>query len=479
MIHDPILEISSALAEGSRPDLHPTKGAFLYLGTNVMSTQTGVEKMKGWSRPFTSGISVPVRGLHTQLITSQRIFFGTSSNLYQWNSATVSTLGSSYTGSTDDSVTNLTSQWSFVDWGTWVIATNGKDAPQVYKGTSFAALGGTPPSTMRIIKKLGPYVLGFNTATDPKGYAWCHADDVEQWVPSSSNSAGDLIIRELNSEIKAAQYLGTNIAVYGTNSMAIVGERSAPYYFGHNIALTGIGAVSQNAVVSIGRLNYGLSREGFWKTDGVSYKYIDEPVIRKYLQDDINWNKVGKICSYHNQARKEVIWYYQSVNGSDCDKGVSYNYETDSWNVYSIGRTACTELNIFKYAVTATAAGAVYLEDVGSNADDIALPASVETLPIAFYNEDKILKDYVKYVEAVDLGMPVKTGTVYLEIGMKNRLEDSVVTWKKLLVDDPTNPVPVRLSARWFIFKVTSTDLNTSWEIQTMTVYGKVIGRVR
>src|SRR5690606_36395185 len=113
----------------------------------VQFTLTGVKKMPGWTTEYTrssgeSNSTFP-RGMGALIQGgTEELHFGNDTKIFYWDGSTMTTDALTFTGNKH--------LWSFAAWGNWMLATNGKDAPVIYKGSSYATLGGSPPSTAEI-----------------------------------------------------------------------------------------------------------------------------------------------------------------------------------------------------------------------------------------------------------------------------------------------------------------------------------------
>lgn len=464
--------------KGLHPDSHPLQGHLWADGRNVLFDLNGVRKMEGWSAPLTPIGSTPVRGIGQLLANLQELFWGDQTNIYRWNTTAVASVGSGFTGNVNETITTPASTWSFLEWGSWMLASNGQDVIQVYKGTSFAALGGTPPTTTEILLKLGAYVLAFNTDDSDTTFEWCDEDDVESWVPGTGSTAGNLLIRDFDSAIVAAISIGDRIAVYGKDRMAIVTFIGTPFIFGYKIRLSGIGAVSKKSVVEVKGLNYGFSTKGFFVTDGSTYTYIDDGDIRDFVQDDINWSQASKINAHHDAKHTQIVWYYPTASSSEPDRGVTYNYKTKKWSILDHGRTASAERKIFQYPIVATEDGDIYFTNFGVDADGTAMTAYIESFPIPMYGrEGNSLEDFIKYIDELKLAMKVFTGIqLKVRVGVQDRLDDPVIFLDDLIVEDPSAPLYPMVSTRWLTIRVESSAIGDNWSLQGLTVNGKKIG---
>lgn len=442
-------------------------------GSNVHFTPQGVAKIKGFATLFTKPVSstTPIRGMAQRISAgSQFLYFGSPTILYRWNtSAFVETTG--FTGNLNGTVVTPASIWSIEPFGSLVLATNGVDTPQIDTGSgTFANLTGIDFTTAEIFVKRGPHMLAFNTSINDKGFVWCDIDDVQDWQPVAANAAGDLIIRELDSEIIAAVPLGDKIAAYGKDQMFLVGYIGSPRYFGYKPGVEGIGAISKKAVVEVGRRNYGIGRHGFWETNGVSIRYIDDPAIREFFFDDVNWTQSSKVNGYHNEAKHEIIWYYPSVGGSgEPDKGLVYDYQRGLWSQLGYGRTASIERQVFTEPIVADNTGEVYQDNFGNDADGSALVASILSKPVDFGTVDQ-----VKEIDGIRISY--KGTGLQFRLGSQQDLDDAITYTSFVAVAVGHKITDIRIAGRYITLELKSSATGDNWDLSAVDVYGRLGG---
>lgn len=474
----PILATIMDGVEGLHPSMFLRQVPFWQTGANVVFRNGSVRKMKGWTAPLTKPAANPVRGMG-QLKTDtgvQWLFWGDATNLYGWNTVSVGTLGSGYTGKTTETVADPVSHWDFANWGNWMVATNDVDAVQVWKGSSFAALSGTTFTRARTILKYGAHLLAFNTSNGGQQFEWCSEDNIELWTPAADNSAGNMFIRDMESDILAAVPLGDKIAVYGKNTVHLVSYIRAPFYFGVLPALTGVGAVGKKAVVSVDRKNYGLSAKGFFVTDGVQVQFLDDPDVRDYFLSRVNVSQISKTVAYHDLLNSQVVWYYPTSGGENTE-GLGYDYARGKWTIYSFGRTAAIGQNVFSYPVAGHSDGSIFFHNFGDDANGSALVPYLQSKPFAFETPQQINSaNLIKYVDSLKLMLSELTGTVSVKIGTQLRLTDAVTWTDYQSINASMAPAYFRRSARYFTFYITSTAVGDTWELNGIDVMGKAIG---
>lgn len=460
------------LSSGLYPDPYTLVAPFWVAGSNIRFTATGVAKIPGWSSVFAEQDTDPIRGMAQNIGSTQELYFGDQTNLYRYNGtlAKVSKTDNVYTGALNQTVLAPAATWSFAAFGSWMLATNGADPVQIYKtGPDFADLDvDSQFTTAEILMVRGPHVIAMNTNTNNKEVIWCSADDPEDWLATASNSAGSLIVRELESEIMAAAPLGQSVAIYGKDSMHGLSYIGSPFYFGVKPLLNGIGAVSKACVVSKGRLNYGVSLHGFWETDGVSFNYIDDPAVRKYFRDNFNAAQSSKTFGFHDEARNMIIWGIPTSTGEP-DTLLGFNYLQRTWTFISHSSLATAGLERQHYSEgwVANKDGQVFSWGVTHNADGSAMTAYVRTKAL-----DLGAPDFIKDIEAIRIG--------YVGTGLRFRVgwsetTDGTITWG----DYTENPdghefSPLRMTGRYFHIELQSQDTGDYWEVGAIDFYGKV-----
>ena len=149
-----------------------------------------------------------------------------------------------------------------------MLASNGADPVQVRKASgNFVPLqqGSTDPlpfGRARLIARLGPHIVVANLPSGPNDIRWCSADNIEDWAVLETNTAGDLHVRDADSEFIAMEPLGDRLALYTREAMYVLSYVGAPLVFGILPVLSGFGPWGPSSVVSIGREHFGWGPGG-------------------------------------------------------------------------------------------------------------------------------------------------------------------------------------------------------------------------
>lgn len=463
---------SEELIQSGIPKGLPKRKAPLWIdGYNVVFRDKSVKKAPGWAAPLTKPASNPVRGMG-QLVDSgvKYLYWGDQTKLWRWATGTPTELASGFTGISNATSTALATQWCMESWGTWMIMTNGVDAIQLDKTGTTASLTGTPPSRAEIIVRFNALAVAFNTDLGGAWMEWCDTDDVEDWV---NDAAGNLYIRDLDSAIRAAVRLGDYIAVLSNNALVLVTYLGAPLYLGARLALKGIGAVGKKAVVEHGREIYGLGDKGFWKSDGASFQYIDDPDVRSWLKANLNVAQKSKVCARVNEELSLIEWSIPMSSGEN-EVVLGYDYERKTWTFRNFGRTSFIERDVFDNPLSATATGDIFYDNFGVNANGSALVSFLQSRPF-----DAGVQNRYKYIDALQTTMSDLAGTgVKVYVGISEHLDDAI-TWSDAftadddLVQHNTRGLP---EGRFIHFKLYSDAVGDNWTLSEFYLLGELTG---
>lgn len=335
--------------------------------------------------------------------------------------------------------------------------------------------------SLECFHRQGPHMLAFNYTEGSVDYstsfAWCSADDLDTWTASATNTAGSLLIREADTPIRCVTQLGNGLAVYTETQMFIVNYVGLPNIFGYKVALEGsIGAVSPNSVVSVGRMNYGLSRDGFFATDGASVKMIGrENGMNQYFRDTVSANELAQCYGFDNSKENEVVWGVPKDETSITEE-IYYNYKTNQWGIRSSIISAYLDRGIFHSALSADSNGNLFSEGSGPNNTD---PDTGTVKPVFAITKAHDLNDAdrVKEITAIRVGKE-GFGNPRMSVGWSNTIdaEPTYLDKDSFLIDDSFKSFPIRAAGRYIHIKVESTGATDDWTLTDLVIQGRFEG---
>ena len=325
---------------------------------------------------------------------------------------------------------------------------------------------------VKIFKRQGPHMLAFNYQEGgidfPTTFSWCSADGLDDWVGSPTNTAGNLQIREATGEIRCVTQLGNNLAVYTQNQMFVVSYIGLPNIFGYKPALDGVvGAVSPHSVVAVGRMNYGLSRDGFFVTDGASSKMIGrDSGMNRFFRENASFTELGQVFAFDNSKENEVVWGVP-LNSAKITKEIYYNYKTNQWGMRDSNISAYHDRGVFNEPLSANTSK-FYFEGTAPTLDDPAVSAVTKA-------HDLNNADRIKEITALRVGK-TGVGSPTVSIGFTNTIDATPTYSDDFVVDDTFKSFPVRTAGRYIHLKVESSGSSDTWELTDMVIQGRFEG---
>ena len=204
---------------------------------------------------------------------------------------------------------------------------------------------------------------------DPLLISWCDQENILEWEPKSTNTAGSLRLSsgsQIIGGLRARQetLIWTDTALY---SLQFIG---APLTFGVNLVNEGVGLIGPNAAVNSPSGVFWMDRKGFYVYNG-SVQPVDCSV-HSYVFDDINESQNFQFFALLNRQFNEVGWFYNSSDSDLPDRYVTYNYVDKVWSIGKLARTAWLDEGVEnnpRAAGEASSSYYIYDHETGNDAD--------------------------------------------------------------------------------------------------------------
>ena len=453
---------------GFYPDAVPSE-SFLWKDAQNVEFSGG-RILSGGARALalSAGVS-PIRGfgaIRTQA-GAQDLYFGTLTNLYRSVALSApASVGSGFTTPQHETVSAPAGHWKFATWGEWMLASNGANPVQVRKASgNFVPLqqGGTDPLPFgwaRLIARLGPHIVVANLPSGPNDIRWCSDDNIEDWAVLETNTAGDLHVRDADSEFIAMEPLGDRLALYTRESMYVLSYLGAPLVFGILPVLSGFGPWGPSSVVSIGREHFGWGPGGVWHTDGSQFSWIDDGSVKEFLTGQLFKAQASKIVGYHNEPRHRIEWYYPSTATGENDRGIAYDYLHKAWSRVDVGYSAVLERGVFQYPFGAVGSS-INSENAGTPSGALLLSKPVDFGEVTAG----------KFISQVRIGY---VGTLALEVGYSEQVNSSITWLPAKVFSGAWDMYDVNRVVRFLHFRIQG---NGPWALAGISIYGRAAGR--
>lgn len=162
--------------------------------------------------------------------------------------------------------------------------------------------------------------------------AWSTSEDMEDWTPVATNSAGDLQLNT-NGLIVCGTKFRNEMLIWTDVDLHRMTYIGAPYFYSIKPVASSAGIVSIQGYVVTNQFVFWVSKEGFFVYDGTVKELF--PEVDDYYQDRVTQTQQGKIACGHNPQFNEIWVFYpsNSVDNIENDSYLIWNYDEDTWAV--------------------------------------------------------------------------------------------------------------------------------------------------
>jgi hypothetical protein len=330
----------------------------------------------------------------------------------------------------------------------------------------------------RFVLAFGANDYGSSTQ-DPMLIRWSHQEDPYNWTPDATNQAGSVRLSH-GSKIISAVQARQEIVVFTDSSLYSLQYLGPPYVWQSQLLGDNISIAGQNCAVIASGVVYWMGIDKFYAYDGrVQTLNCD---LRKFIFNDINLQQRDQFFCSTSEGYNEVWWFYCSSGSNSIDKYVVYNYLEKVWYYGTMARTAWVDTGLRDYPVAATYSYNLVNQEYGLNDNETGTEAAI-TAYISSSEFDigdghnfgfvwRVLPDLTFTGSTTDpSGTQAQlTMTLY---GMTNSGSGVTTTASAgvqegstyTITEKFTGQIYTRLRGRQMIFKVGSSQLNTTWQL--------------
>jgi hypothetical protein len=302
-------------------------------------------------------------------------------------------------------------------------------------------------------------------SADPLLVRWSSEEDAYDWEPRRDNSAGGQRL-SLGSYIICGLRTRQEILIWTDLGLWSQKFIATPYIFGFDVVAEGLSIIGPSACINAGNVV-------FWMDRGIFYSYTGQVqelpcTVKDYIFSDLNYEQAYKITAGHNHQFSEVIWFYPSASSQEIDKYVVYNYVDQNWAIGSMNRSAWLDMGRANYPIS-TAAGQLYYQEYGDDANGVPLVAYVESSDL-----DNGGGDHFLFMGRLipDVKFRGGSGSTSQSLGITILTRDTPgqpkVPVEQLTVSSMTKQIFVRLRARQISFRIESSELGVGWRLGTL-----------
>ena len=339
----------------------------------------------------------------------------------------------------------------------------------------------TVSDTSRFLLVFGTNDYGSSTL-DPMLIRWSNQDDLYNWTPNATNQAGSIRLSH-GSEIVATVQTRQEIVVITDASIYSLQYLGPPYVWQSQLLGDNISIQGQNAAVIASGIVYWMGVDKFYMYDGrVQTLNCD---LRRYVFGDINQSQAAQIFAGTNEGFNEVWWFYCSASNNTAfpDKYVIYYYLEKVWYYGTLARTAWSDSGLRDYPQAATSNYNIVNHENGINNNETGTTTAINAY-ISSSEFDigdghnfgfvwRILPDLTfenSSTEPTTGDQPRVTMELY---GLTNSgsgvTSDASQPVRKssayYITEEFTGQIYTRFRGRQMIFKISSEQINTTWQL--------------
>lgn len=324
---------------------------------------------------------------------------------------------------------------------------------------------------------------------DPLLIRFSSQENPIDWFPTSTNTAGDLIIGSGSQFIQALE-TKREILVWTDASLHSMRFIGPPYTFGITQLASNTTIMSPNSAVATEDFVFWMGLDNFYVYAGQTQQ-LDCPVKDKVFQN-FNFAQADKVFAGVNSEYNEVFWFYPSDDNSlanngdgQNDKYVVYNYKDKIWYFGNLARTAWIDRGVRTYPI-AVQDGYIYNHEFGYDDDGAVMSSFIESAPMDIDDGDrftlitKLIPD-ITFSGSTSISSPQATFTIKARNnpGVNFLSTSSGITTRTstVPVEEYTEQLNLRARGRSFSFRVDSSTLGSKWKLGTPRVDLRPDGR--
>ena len=354
-------------------------------------------------------------------------------------------------------------------------------------GTGAVSLIVDIPTTVNsfTVSDVSRFVIAFGcndygqSSIDPMLIRWSAQDDLYNWTPDPTNQAGFTRLSH-GSEIITAVQTRQEIVVFTDSSVYSLQYLGPPYVWAPQLLGDSISIISPNAVSQASGIVYWMGVDKFYAYDGrVQTLNCD---LRRFIFQDINLDQSAQVFSGTNEGFNEIWWFYCASGETVVNRYVVYNYFEKVWYYGTMGRTAWLDSGLQPSPLAATYSYNLVNQELGLNNNETATTTAINAY-ISSSEFDigdghnfgfvwRILPDltFQDAVAAPSGTQPTVTMELYglanSGSGVTSDASQPVVKSSAYYITEEfTGMIFTRLRGRQMIFKISSNQIGTTWQL--------------
>ena len=309
-----------------------------------------------------------------------------------------------------------------------------------------------------------------NGVQDPLLIRFSSQENPIDWFPTTTNTAGDIRLGGGSTFVQAVE-TKEQVLVFTNKSLHSMKFIGPPFTFGIRELSKNITIMCPSAAIAVDDSVYWMGADTFYVYAGGQTQQLSCTVKDKVFLN-FNFEEKDKVHVGINSEFSEIMWFYPTLNSTEVDAYVVYNYLESIWYFGTMARQAWLDRGIRNLPI---AAGGSYLynHEVGYDDDGSAMTSYVESAPMGFSKEDKfsfvsrIVPDInfngsTSINPSVDFTLKAQT---FSGSGITQTTSGTTTRSATSPVETYTEKLDFRIRGRTFALRVESSSLGTKFKL--------------
>jgi hypothetical protein len=335
-----------------------------------------------------------------------------------------------------------------------------------------------------------------SSVLDPMLIRWSSQDDIFNWTPDPTNQAGFIRISH-GSEIITTVQTRQEIIVFTDSAVYSLQYLGPPFVWAPQLLGDNVSIMGTNAAVIASGIVYWMGVDKFYSYDGrVQTLNCD---LRRFVFSDLNQDQGLQVFAGTNEGFNEIWWFYCSANSTVIDKYVIYNYVEKIWYYGTMSRTAWLDSGLQSYPIAAnyftdTSTGNLINHETGLNDNTtgtaVAIDAYISSSEFDIGDGHnfgfvwRVLPD-LTFENATSTPAGALPAVAMTLQGLANSGSGVTSTASQpvsksstyVITEQFTGQIYTRMRGRQMIFKISSNQVNTCWQLGAPRIDIRADGR--
>ena len=348
------------------------------------------------------------------------------------------------------------------------------------------SLTGADSATPQVAKKVlvsdrdrhviafGCDAIGSIGTVDPLLIRFSDQETPTTWLPTATNTAGDLRISS-GSEIVTAVETKQQMLVFTDVSLHAMQFLGPPFTFGLGILSENTTIIAPNAAIAVDDIVFWMGEQDFYIYTGAVQKL--PCTVLDYVFSDFNLLQKEKVFTAINSSFGEVWWFYPSSTATEIDRYVIYNYLDKIWYFGSLERTAWLDAPNREFPIAAGSSrtdteGYLFDHENGIEDDTGPMTSFIESADFDLADGDNFTLTRRILPDIEFVGSTSSTPEIDMEVKTRNFPGGSLTSDSadrqrviRTAVGTYTDQVFVRARARQMALRVESDTAGVQWQL--------------